>query len=753
MTDASLPTIRGPGAAETRRPGRAVLAALRAANPRVHPIVHLDYLVRVTTYPLFLPLYMFHLYQAGRTNPVIWAVMLTHLLVFPHVARLLASRSADTKRAEHRNLLIDSFVIGWYVPWTWFSLWPNAAGVLGIHAGNMGVGGIPFALRGLVALVAGALLGGLMVGFDVNLLGASLLVQSLGLCVVFVYVSVFSFHSYMQSRRVVRNAKQIEEQNAQITEKGELLEERTRQLEQARDSAEAANAAKSGFLANMSHELRTPLNAIIGYSEMLIEEAEELDAEPLVPDLDKIRTSGRHLLGLINDLLDLSKIEAGKMDLHLETFEVTQLVDGVAATVRPLVDKNRNTLAVRVEPYTGEMHADLTRVRQILLNLLSNASKFTTEGEITLSARRERGAPGDREGEGEGEWLVFAVRDSGIGMGPEQLRRLFRPFTQADASTTRRYGGTGLGLTITRHFCEIMGGTVAVESEAGRGSTFTVRLPAEVADMRTKSATGTYRAYRPAAVSVAPVAGTALVVDDDPSTRELVERALAREGYRVHCAASGEDGLRKARELRPDVITLDVVMPGQDGWAVLSALKADPDLAHVPVVMLSVVDEGSLAGALGAAAYLTKPVDRDTLVAAVRESRDRPESARTGTVLVVEDDASARDLLRRTLEREGYTVVEAADGGEGIERLRASRPKLVLLDLLMPRMDGFAFLEALRSREEWRAIPVVVVSAKTVTEHDRERLRTAAGILQKGSYTSRDLLQAVGAVVNGGSRL
>src|SRR5215207_4275780 len=411
MTDASLPTAREPGAAETPRPRRAVLAAFRRANPREHPIVRLDYVVRVTTYPIFLPLYMFHLYQGGRTNPGIWAVMLTHWLVFPHVARYLASRSADSKRAELRNLLIDSFVIGWYVPWTWFSLWPNAAGVLGIHAGNMGVGGIRFALRGLAALVAGALLGGLMVGFDVNLLGASLLIQSLGLFVVFVYVSVFSFHSYMQSRRVVRNAKQIEEQNAQITEKGELLEERTRQLEQARDAAEAANTAKSGFLANMSHELRTPLNAIIGYSEMLIEEAEELDAEALVPDLDKIRTSGRHLLGLINDLLDLSKIEAGKMDLHLETFEVTQLVDGVAATVRPLVDKNRNTLAVRVEPHTGEMHADLTRVRQILLNLLSNASKFTTEGEITLSARRERGALG------EGEWLVFAVRDSGIGMG------------------------------------------------------------------------------------------------------------------------------------------------------------------------------------------------------------------------------------------------------------------------------------------------------------------------------------------------
>jgi signal transduction histidine kinase len=505
-TDASLPTAREPGASGTSSRWPAVRAAFRPANPRVHPIVRLDYVVRVTTYPLFLPLYMFHLYQGGRTNPGVWAVMLTHWLVFPHVAQFVANRSADTKRAERRNLLIDSFVIGWYVPWTWFSLWPNAAGVLGIHAGNVGVGGIRFGLRGLAALVAGVVVGGLMAGFDVELLRASLLIQLLGLCVVFVYVSVFSAHSYVQSRRVVRNVKQIEEQNAQITEKSELLEERTRQLELAKDAAEAANTAKSGFLANMSHELRTPLNAIIGYSEMLMEEAEELDAETLVPDLDKIRTSGRHLLGLINDLLDLSKIEAGKMDLHLETFEVTQLVDGVAATVRPLIDKNHNTLAVRVEPHTGEMQADLTRVRQILLNLLSNASKFTTEGEITLSARRERGTPAELPGPGQGpgEWLVFAVRDSGIGLGPEQLRRLFRPFTQADATTTRRYGGTGLGLTITRHFCEIMGGTVAVESEVGRGSTFTVRLPAEVADTRTRSETGTFRAYRPVTVGAAP---------------------------------------------------------------------------------------------------------------------------------------------------------------------------------------------------------------------------------------------------------
>jgi signal transduction histidine kinase/CheY-like chemotaxis protein len=714
----------------------------------VHPTVRLNFLVRITTYPLFLLLYATRLYPA-HVKPAVWVMIVLHLLVFPHVARWMASRSSDSKRAELRNLLVDSFMIGTYVPITAFAFWPNAAGVAGVHAGNISVGGMRFALRGLLALALGALISGLIVGFQFDLTGATTLTQALSMIVILLYVTVFSLHSHVQSQRVVRSVKQIEEQKSQIEQASAQLQERAREIELARDAADAANVAKSNFLANMSHELRTPLNAIIGYSEMLIEEAEDVQAAGMVPDLDKIRTSGRHLLGLINDVLDLSKIEAGKMDMYLETFDVAQLVDSVAGTVRPLVEKNGNTLELRVDERVGSMHGDVTRLRQVLLNLLSNAMKFTSNGSIVLSVTRS--FTDNRE------WMEFAVQDSGIGMTPDQVGRLFQPFTQADASTTRKYGGTGLGLTITRRFTEMMGGTVSVSSEVGRGTRFTVLLPAQVQALH-PSPSGTVRSVtavelasaRPAETPHIPVMGTVLVIDDDASTRELVERMLTRAGYRVACAANAEEGLRTARALHPDAITLDVLMPEQDGWAVLTALKADAQLTDVPVVMLSMLDERQLGEALGAAAYLTKPVDRDELLATLRDSMEhaRPEGAGSvSRVLVVEDEQDARRLLKRTLERAGYTVEEASDGKEALDlmaRPSAQPPELILLDLMMPRMDGFAFLQALRANERWRSIPVIVVSAREMIDADREKLRSAANVLQKGSYTSDELLRVVG---------
>ena len=522
------------------------------------------------------------------------------------------------------------------------------------------------------------------------------------------------------SPEVIDLLKTFAAQSALAIQNARLFREigdKSRQLEEA-------DRHKSEFLANMSHELRTPLNAIIGYSEMLQEDAADLGAEQFTDDLRKINSAGKHLLELINAVLDLSKIEAGKMELYLESFEVAGLVRDIAAVIQPLAAKNANRLEVRCPDAIGPMRADLTKVRQALFNLLSNACKFTDRGTITLAVTREA-----RSGQ---DSMVFTVSDTGIGMTPEQLARLFEAFSQADAATTRKYGGTGLGLALSRRLCRMMGGDVTVESEAGRGSTFTIRLPAEVAE------TVEERVPARPAERVAPGVGTVLVIDDEAAVRDLMQRFLTKEGFRIVTASGGEEGLRQARELRPDAITLDVMMPGMDGWAVLSALKADPDLADIPVIMLTIVDDRNLGYALGASDYLTKPIDRERLVTVLRQHRrDLP-------VLVVDDDVEVRQLFRRMLEPEGYTVVEAPNGRVALERLRDISPSVILLDLMMPEMDGFEFVAEFRRHEPWRAIPIVVVTAKDLSHDDRERLNGhVQKILQKGTHGREQLLAEV----------
>jgi len=511
-----------------------------------------------------------------------------------------------------------------------------------------------------------------------------------------------------------------------------LIDARTSEMETARDEARDASDQKTKFFANMSHELRTPLNAILGYGEMLYEDCEDLGYDDLLPDLKKITSSGTHLLSLINNILDLSKIEAGKMELFVTSFEIENMIQTIKDVSEPLAAKNDNGFVINLDGAMGSMSQDETKLRQCLTNFLSNGFKFTKNGTVTLDVKARI--------VDDVEFVDFAVIDTGAGMSPEGVAKVFEEYTQAERSTSANYGGTGLGLPISKKFAEIMGGDVIVTSEEGVGSVFTMSVPRECPEYNEDEVEGSV-------INLDDQDNLVVLVDDDVAMHDLIKRTISKLNLTLLGATNSEKGMELIREVKPKLILLDVLMPGRDGWSLLKECKTDQELKDIPVIMISQLNQSNLASSLGANDYLTKPIDRTHFINTLK--RILGTDNQNQKVLVIDDDKDVRELLTRLLKDAGYRPIDARDGKEGLERTK-DEPALIILDLEMPRMDGFEFLDQyIKDVPEEKRAPVLVFSGKDLTDVQEDLLKERViGLVKKDDVSMDKLSQMIQGIIN-----
>ena len=531
----------------------------------------------------------------------------------------------------------------------------------------------------------------------------------------------------MVIQRKTLEAEQLEYQSNLETK----IRERTKELFFAKEKAESAAQAKSEFLANMSHELRTPLNAIIGFCEILIEDATELKQKGVVSDLGKIHKSGIDLLALINDILDLSKIEVRKVDLNISTFNLKGLIESVKTTLEPYAKINNNKININLPDKQIVLRSDELKIRQILFNLLTNACKNSESNQINLLVAQETSKNVN--------FLVFKVEDFGVGISKDKMNEIFEPFHHSDIVDNSKIKGTGLGLTISKRYSELLGGYIDVESKEGIGSTFTAYIMQDYHHDRDKTIN---RIDGQKIEDVLfPEKGKILVIDDDINFLDLVDRRLTKEGFLVFTSHSGLNGLDKAKKLLPDIIILDIIMPDIDGWSVYQKIKKIPLLSQIPIIIITIGDYEKMAKDFGVVDFLSKPIVWDNLHQILEKYKVVSKSKH---ILVVDDDSSTRTILRKMLIKDGWRIDEAENGKVAIERMGMQIPELILLDLLMPVMDGFKFLKEIKKVDAWLKIPIIVITSKDLTVDDYSFLTDNVDkVIQKGKYNRQEIIDQI----------